>query len=607
MIPGAILIGLLLLIPVLLFRKRKTKGKNFFQIPPNPKLKIEMEKEERKKRLKRKFKADQVPSNLDAIIVGSGVGGLMSGCLLAKAKKKVLVLEKTKLGGCTHTFCKQGFEFDVGIHYIGNMEDGSLNRFLFDYVTDGRLKWAKIDEQFDTVVFDDDKKGVRKYDYYATYAKSEQSLIRSFPGEAAAVRRYFKILHELRSIGTQLAVLKWLPQWVLRLLKKTSVHRFLFKNYIKYSALTVEDVINDVTDNEELRAVLGYSFGDYGSLPSETPFLMHALLSTHMIRSGGYYPLGGASEIAYQMIPVIEESGGACFSGAAVSEIIVRDGKACGVRIGDTELFAPVVISNAGVFNTFDKLLCQKLVADKCIRDDLRGVRTASSFMQTFVGLEGTKEELQLPSKQFWVFTGTNLDEATQEYLNKDCFEAANSKIPLLFVSFPSAKDDTFDSRHPGKSTCAIVTFSNYEWFKEWAVKPCHKRGPEYDGIKNAFGEQAWSQVLKLFPHLKDKVAYMETGSPLTHAHYINSPNGEIYGINHNVERFEYDQAVKLRPETAIPGLYLTGQDVFTCGFVGAAFGGLLCASKVLDVNLLKDLVEFIKVYRKQMPRVVEK
>ena len=58
-------------------------------------------------------------TNVDVIIVGSGISGLCCGAMLSMEGKKVLILEKHfKLGGYTHTFKRKGFEWDVGIHYI---------------------------------------------------------------------------------------------------------------------------------------------------------------------------------------------------------------------------------------------------------------------------------------------------------------------------------------------------------------------------------------------------------------------------------------------------------------------------------------------------------
>lgn len=574
------------------------RGK-LFTVPELKKLYVETDHEVRKARLKRKFDPKQLAPEYDAIVVGSGIGGMTCAGLMARAGKRVLVLEKIKIGGCTHTFKKKGFEFDVGVHYIGNIEHGSMNRFLLDFLTDGRLKWAEIDPMFDTVVVGDEK-----FNIAAGYEAAQQQLEKHFPNEKAAISRYFKLLKRLRSIARTFIVLKLLPMWIIKAIKLCGMHKAFFADYIKYSTCTLEEVVAEITEDRNLRAVMSYCFGDFGTIPSETPFLMQAVLVNHFVKRGGFYPIGGASEIAYNMIPGIEASGGAVMCAAHVTRILYDQKRKCvtGVMVNDThEVKSHVVVSNAGIFNTFDRLLPANIVKELSIKDQYKNTRTATSFMQVFVGLKGTAEELDLPKKQFWVFTKPEIDQEARDYLKMDRFDAVNSDIPLLFVSFPSAKDRTYQDRYPGKSTCALVTFSNIEWFREWDDQPVRKRGNEYLDLKTSFGQQAWKQVLKLFPHLEDKVEYFEVGSPLTHKHYITAPNGEIYGIDHDMGRFEFDQASRLRPETSVEGLYLSGQDVFMCGFMGATFGGLMCASSVLDQNLVLQMTRMMPEYRQHI------
>lgn len=92
----------------------------------------------------------------------------------------------------------------------------------------------------------------------------------------------------------------------------------------------------------------------------------------------------------------------------------------------------------------------------------------------------------------------------------------------------------------------------------------------------------------------------MDVGTPLSNMYYLGTPQGEVYGIDHDVSRFSLEAISELRPDVGIPGLYMTGQDVFFCGFCGALFGGVLCASAILKRNLLKDAVALMKKVNKE-------
>ena len=107
------------------------------------------------------------------------------------------------------------------------------------------------------------------------------------------------------------------------------------------------------------------------------------------------------------------------------------------------------------------------------------------------------------------------LGDTFEKYLNLSPEEAMDAKIPLMFVSFPSAKDPKWKS-HPGrenKSTCVIVTMANWDWYKKWDKNPVKRRGDDYDEIKNTCGEMLIEQACQLFPQIRDHIDYKDIGT----------------------------------------------------------------------------------------------
>ena len=523
------------------------------------------------------YKRHPVTEDYDALVIGSGIGGLASAAMLAKhGGKKVLVLERHYTpGGFTHVFHRPGYEWDVGVHYIGDVSPGSPVRRVFDDISDGRLEWADMGDVYDRVIIDGDV-----YDLPKGRRNFRESLVSWFPDEVTAIDAYFDAVRSAVSASMPFQVSKTLPAPI-----GAAIGPLLRRNYWRWSDRTTREVLEELTDNQRLIAVLTAQCGDYGLPPAESSFAVHALVANHYFR-GGYYPVGGSGAIADSIIPVIEQAGGTVLINAEVAQIVVEGGRAVGVRMAadDRVIRAPIVISDAGVVNTFTRLLPTEVAKDAGLLTDVEHVSPSMAHMCLYLGFEQTAAELDLPKHNLWIYPHDDYDRAFQDSRNDPAAD-----LPLVYVSFPAAKDPDFERRHPGHATVDIITAAPYEWFEPWQGSRWKRRDPEYDALKQQVADRMLAALYSQLPQLRGKVAIAEISTPLTTQHFAGYGRGELYGLDHDPQRLRQGF---LKPATPIPGLYLTGQDIVTCGVAGAMFGGVLTAASLLRGAVLTGLVK---------------
>jgi all-trans-retinol 13,14-reductase len=349
---------------------------------------------------------------------------------------------------------------------------------------------------------------------------------------------------------------------------------------VHYARQTTAQVLAHVGASRELAAVLTAQWGNYGLPPGESSFAIHAVVAAHYF-NGGAYPVGGASRIARTLLPVVERAGGKVVVGADVNHIVLCGDRAIGVRLKDgRELRAPVIVSDAGLARTFGQLLPEPTpVIDRVLRR-VAAIGPSHAHVGLYAGISTAKLTRPLPAANLWLHPSVDFDANWQAFAAD-----LEAPFPLLFVSFPSAKDPEFQTRHPGHDTIEVVAPAPYDAFTRWCRMPWKRRDDEYAALKERLQERMLAALYRHVPGVEGAVDTCEVSTPLSTQYFTNAWHGESYGLAHTPARF---LARDLRPDTPIRGLYLTGQDVSTCGVMGALAGALACASAVLHRNIFR-------------------
>lgn len=501
-----------------------------------------------------------IRNHYDTIVIGSGIGGLTCASLLAQIEKRsVLVLERHFTpGGFTHMFRrKKRYEWDVGVHYVGEMYPGGRYRTLLDFVTEGQVDWNAMPERYDRFIYPD-----LSFDARSGAGRLREDLIARFPHQRDAIDRYFEdVVSAARWFG-RLMLSKLLPT------RLASLARILRTPGSRLALATTRDYLDSRFSDRRLKAIVASQWGNFGLPPHRSAFAIHALSVCHMF-DGGYYPVGGAKTIAQSIVPIIERHDGRVLTRHKVSRILIDAGKAVGVEAisrgrGQSvsqQFTANCIISNAGAFITYDQLVGNS--APVPVRNALKNFPDSMSHVCLYLGFKDSPARLGFKGENHWIYDDYDHDAL---YHRRD--DVLQGTIHSCFASFPSLKDPQASGH-----TAELITFLDFAPFKQWTGNPWKKRGQEYEAVKARIAEGMLRLMEAHYPGFRTLIDYQELSTPLTIDSLTGHRAGAVYGLPAIPEKFSLPW---LTPRTPIRNLYLTGADIAGHGIVGALMGGFM-------------------------------
>jgi all-trans-retinol 13,14-reductase len=521
----------------------------------------------------------------DAIIIGSGAGGLASAICLAKEGKKVLVLEQHDVpGGWCHSFYLNGYRFTPGVHYIGLLDKGESSSKLYEGLG---IANDLVFFRMNTNAYEHCWIGNERFDYPANFDELITRLSARFPQEERNIKKY---LNKVRNVSRQLQLI---PQ--VRTFWDQITIPFKTKDMGKYALFSLKRVIDWHIKDPLLKKILNIQFGDHGLPPAQASFPLHCAVMDHYF-NGGFYPVGGGGAIIKAMTNTIKNLGSEVKTSAGVQQILIegeKKKKAIGVQLESGEqIFADTIISNADPEITYKNLVGEKHLSKKILKK-LNKTKYSCTSLMLFLTVAMDVKKAGLDSGNIWYMADGDFDDLFEEMQNPDLDTIDEFKG--LFVSCTTLKDPiSFDGKH---HTIEVITYINYNSFKKYENEDL-ERSIEYLNFKERLTSKMIKTLEKVIPGVSNHIVQKELGTPITNQYYINSTNGSVYGTEKslmNIGPFAF------KPKSEIENLYLCGASIASHGIAGASHSGVQTAGEVLGIraeDLLKtDGSQNIRIY----------
>ena len=499
----------------------------------------------------------------DAVIIGSGLGGLSCAAAFARQGFKPLVLEQHyQAGGYATTFKRRGgFVFDVSLHSTTIGERNGIHNLIPGFPEIKDVEFIPYKHLY-RVIYPDYDLNVPAKNLKGYIAKVSEI----FPDEKQGIEGLFEDMMGLTGDINKYSS----AEGSIDMTRFPSEFPYLFKCFNK----TWGDLVNMWINNPKLRTIVSSLWGYYGLPPSKLACIYYVLPTMGYLQEGGCYPLGRSQKISSSMVKFIEERGGKVMLQTRVEKILIEGHSAYGVKVeGGKEYTGKVVVSNANAYDTFHNMMNEEEHLKSYLARMDSFTASLSSF-QVFLGLnKDLIGEIGIKDAEIFYETGYDIEADYKANLKAD---VENAGFGLMLY------DNVYKGYSPeGKNTVNILTLQGFEHWRKYEADYCKGNKAEYFAEKERMADVLIKRVEKtLLPGLSKAVEVKEIGTPLTNVRFTGNYRGAIYGWDQTLEN---SPPRRLAQRTPIKNLYLSGAWTTPgAGYSAVLSSGLQCFAEIM-------------------------